>query len=118
MSTSEKYTARAFYTDVIAAGVSDKVTAFAKAEIEKLDARNAKRVEKLAEKHAEYEPVKDVLVNELLTAEPQTATDLGKHFEFSPQKMTPILKELVEEGKAIVTEIKVKGRKVNGYAKA
>ena len=118
-ATSEKYTARNFYNEVIAANISETVTNFAKAEIEKMDARNAKRVEKNAEKAAELQPVLDQIVDEILTTEPKTATEIGAVLGFSAQKVSPMMKKLVEAGRAKVETVKVKGKRpCNGYTVA
>ena len=118
-NSAEKYTARKFYTDVIAAAISDEVTAFAEAELVKMDARNEKRKEKLAAKNAELQPVIDQVVNEILSDEPMSATDIGKILGFSAQKTSPLMAKIVAAGNAKIVELKRKGAKpVNGYVKA
>lgn len=115
----EKYTARNFYNDVIAAEVSEAVTEFAKAELVKMDERNAKRVEKNAEKAAELQPVLDRIVNEILSETPMTATEIGQVIGFSAQRVSPQMKKLVAAGLVVESEVKVKGKRpVKGYVKA
>lgn len=110
-------TNREFYNAVINASVNDELTAFATAAIEKLDASNARKAEKLAEKRAEEQPLYDALVA-VLTSDPQTASDLAAQVEgiTSVQKASSMLRKLVEAGQATSIDLKVKGRKAKGYA--
>ena len=110
-------TNREFYNAVINASVNDELTAFAQTAIEKLDASNARKAEKLAEKRAEEAPLYEALVA-VLTADPQTASDLAGQVEgiTSVQKASSMLRKLVEAGKATSVDLKVKGRKAKGYA--
>lgn len=112
-------TNREFYTAVINANVNADLTEFAQAAIEKLDASNAKKAEKLAEKRAEEQPIYDALAA-VLTDEPQTASDLAAQIPeiSSVQKASSMLRKLVDLGIAVSTDLKVKGRTVKGYAKA
>lgn len=115
-------TIREFYNAVIAANVSDEITEFATAAIEKLDATNAKRREKSAEKAEANQTYIDALVG-FLTAEPQTASDLMGKFveagmerpaekdgsikEWKVQFVSNLARKAVEQGKASVQDIKV-----------
>ena len=109
-------TQREFYTAVINASVNDELTTFATAAIEKLDATNARKAEKLAEKRAEEAPLYDALFA-VLTSDPQTASDLASQVEgiASVQKASSMLRKLVEAGKVSSTDLKIKGRKAKGY---
>lgn len=110
-------TNREFYTAIVNANVNDELTAFAQTAIEKLDATNARKAEKLAEKRAEEAPLYEALVA-VLTADPQTASDLAAQVEgiTSVQKASSMLRKLVEAGKVTSVDLKVKGRKAKGYA--
>ena len=112
-------TKRDFYLGVIEAGISEEMTAFAQAEIDKLDATNARRAEKNAEKRAAEQPLYDAVVA-VLTEDPQTASDIKAQVEAitSVQKATSILKKLVNEGFAVQGDIRIKGRNAKGYTKA
>lgn len=115
-------TIREFYNAVIAANVSDEITEFATAAIEKLDATNAKRREKSAEKAEANQTYIDALVG-FLTTEPQTASDLMGKFveagmerpaekdgsikEWKVQFVSNLARKAVEQGKASVQDIKV-----------
>lgn len=112
-------TNREFYTAVINANVNAELNEFAQTAIEKLDAANAKKAEKLAEKRAEEQPIYDALAA-CLTEEPQTASDLAAQVPeiSSVQKASSMLRKLVDLGVAVSTDLKVKGRTAKGYAKA
>jgi predicted HTH transcriptional regulator len=106
-------TNREFYTAIANANVSAELTAYAVAAIEKLDATNEKRKAKAAEgvskKAAENAPIKAAILA-ALTNEAQTASQLGAIVGVSHNKVTPLVKQLVAEGIAESTEIKIPGK--------
>ena len=108
-------TNREFYTAVINANINDELTEYAAAEIEKLDATNAKRrekaAEKSAEKNAEKAPIREALFN-ALGSEPQTATALieATGLEIKPQSIPSLMKTFVEAGTVLKVDVKVKGK--------
>lgn len=89
----------------------------AKAEIEKMNGRNAKRSAKNAEKRAEVNtPIKEAILSALADGA-KVASELAVACEVSTQKISPLAKQLVEEGKVSVSDHKVKGgRTVKQYA--
>lgn len=94
-------TKREFLNAVIA--LNDEVTTeFAKAEIEKMDARNASRKDKPSKKSVENEPIK-AKIAEVLTDTPQTASEIASKVEISVQKASALLRQM----ECKVTEIKV-----------
>lgn len=104
--TSEKMTKRDFYTKVMELTNEGEVFEFAQAQLEKLDETNEKRRNAVSKKAKENEPLKEMLQNEL-TTEPKTATDLCGVIESSVQKTSALLRQMVEEGRAKVTDVKV-----------
>ena len=108
-------TNREFYNAVIEANVNDELTAFAQDAIAKLDHTNDVRREKMAEKAAvkaaEKAPIRDAIFA-VITDEPQTASDLiaAAGIELKPQSIPSLLKGLVEEGKVVKVDVKVKGK--------
>jgi len=108
-------TNREFYTAVINANINDELTEYATAEIEKLDATNAKRrekaAEKSAEKNAEKAPIREALYN-ALTGEAQTATMLieATGLDIKPQSIPSLMKPFVEAGTVLKVDVKVKGK--------
>ena len=106
-------TNREFYTAIANANINEELTAYAVAAIEKLDATNEKRKAKAAEgvskKAEENAPIKAAIL-EALTAEAKTAPEIGAIVGVSHNKVTPLVKQLVAEGVAEQTEIKVPGK--------
>ena len=108
-------TKREFYEAVIAleADEAGEVSEFAKAQLEKLDATNAKR------RSAEKKPSKASIENEayvaklvegFLGAEPKTASEVAVFLDVKVQKASAVLRQAVKEGKAVATDVKVKGK--------
>lgn len=115
-------TLREFYTNIANGTVTQNEIDFAVEGIAKLDATNAKRKEKAAEgqskKAIENAPIKEA-IKEALTTEAQTASQLGAIVGVSHNKVTPLVKELVAEGIATVSEVKQPGKAAcKGYALA
>ena len=109
-------TNREFYEAVAKAEISEELTNFALAGIEKLDKRNEKRSSKPSKTALANEPIKNAIVDEVLTNNPMTAADIGLALEISTQKASALCKQLVTEEKVSVTDIKVKGKgNVKGY---
>lgn len=101
-------TNRTFYESIINGIVNDEVIDKAKDELSKLNARNVKRADAKAIKSAELNaPIEEAIMNAIngtmTTAEIATAVGL------STNKVSPRCKVLVENGKLIETDVKVKG---------
>ena len=81
---------------------------FATEEIAKLDARNASRSSKPTKAQIENEPIKKKIV-ELLTevGEKYVASAIAEKVEISTQKASALCRQLVDEGKLQVEEVKV-----------
>lgn len=110
-------TNREALTKVITLG-DEELKTWAEAEIKKLDERNAKRAEKNAEKRKENEPLKEKILA-MLTSEPQVTTAIAEAIGLSVPKTSPLCRELVSEGKAIATDVKVPRKgKQKGYSLA
>ena len=106
-------TKRDFFNAVITSVDNTELVDFAKSELEKMDARNAKRASTPSKKSVENEPIKDAIKN-ILTDEPQTASEIAEKVEISVQKASALLRQI--EG-LTVTEVKVpKKGKCKAYA--
>ena len=103
-------TKREFYVAISNGSMNDEIMAMATAEIEKMDAANEKRKEKTSKKAEENQPIIDRIVNEVLTAEPMTATDIAAVVELSVQKTSALCRAAVAQGRAVQTEVKVPKR--------
>ena len=100
-------TKREFYVAISNGEMNEELVAMATAEIEKMDAANAKRKDKVSKKAEENQPLIDRIVSEILGAEPKTATDIAAVMELSVQKTSSLCRAAVAQGKAVQSEIKV-----------
>lgn len=115
-------TEREFYTKVIETVDNAELKEFAEAGIAKIDkaneARKAKNAEKAVAKEAEKAPIREAIFA-VITTEGKTASTLIEEagVEIKPQAIPALIKPLIEAGKVIKTDIKVKGKgTVRGYA--
>lgn len=109
-------TIREFMTAVIAVdGMPADLCQFAESEIAKLDARNAKRAEKPSKTALANEPIKAELFDLLkeMGGIHTASAVVGKlDGKYSVQKVSSLLRQLANEGKLSVFEVKVKGKGV------
>ena len=106
-------TNREFFNAVIANEINEDVITHAKSEIEKLDARNAKRSSKPSKRSVENEPIKAQIVETIGGG--ATAKAIGEKVGISTQKASALCRQLVESGTFTATEEKVDKRKVKVY---
>lgn len=108
-------TRREFFEAVMAIeGIEVELHDFAANEIEKLNARNAKRSSTPSKRSLANEPIKAEIVKVLSEAEQSaTASDIAERIGISTQKASALLRQI--DG-LTVSELKVKGRKVKGYS--
>lgn len=99
-------TNREFYTAIVNGTLTEDVVAKAHEEIEKLDARNAKRANTPSKTQKENAPLIEKIAS-LLTSEPKLASELAKEMEISTQKASALVKKV--EGVS-VCDVKVKGK--------
>lgn len=112
-------TKREFLNAVIALNADAEITAFAEAEVIKLDESNAKRKAKVSEKHIANAKLAETIVAEFLGDEPKTATEIAEAYGISTQKASALMRMPEIEGTIAKTDVKVKGKgKVKGYTKA
>ena len=108
-------TNRDFYNAIINADLTavfedemaESVKEHAKAALGKLDATNEKRRNSTSKKEEENLPIMEQIVNEVLSFEPMTASDIGAAIGISHNKATPIVKMAVARGLVGVKDIKV-----------
>ena len=108
-------TKRDFYVFVSEGTINDEVIEKANELIEKMDAENEKRKNRVSKKALENEPIKETILG-VLGDEPKTATVIGEEVSISTQKASALLRQLVEAGSVAKTDIKVTGKGVQkGY---
>ena len=106
-------TKREFFNEVIAVidGTSEvdvlELKEFAKAEILKLDERNANRSSKPTKTQIENEPIKEKILEVLSTGERMVASAIAERLEISTQKVSALCRQLVESKKLKVEEVKI-----------
>ena len=108
-------TNRDFYNAIINADLTavfedemaESVKEHAKAALGKLDETNEKRRNAPSKKELENLPLMEQVVNEVLSFEPMTASDIGAALGISHNKATPIVKMAVARGLVGVKDIKV-----------
>ena len=106
-------TKREFLNEVIAVidGTSEvdvlELKEFAKAEIVKLDERNASRSSKPTKTQIENEPIKEKILEVLSTGERMVASAIAEKVEISTQKASALCRQLVESQKLKVEEVKI-----------
>lgn len=120
--------AREFYTAITNADLADELKDYAVAQIEKMDASNAKTRAKHAEKRAESMPYVERIVA-LLNSEPKTAEALVAELAaaglveinekpITRQKISTLLRAAVDDGRVVKTKVKVEKRELTGYTLA
>lgn len=104
-------TEREFFTKALAInGLADDMVAYATAAIEKLDAKNEKRKNTLTKTQKENIGIKDAIYNLLVADGAKIASVVGESLGITTQKASRLCKALVDEQRATVTDIKVKGK--------
>ena len=106
-------TKREFLNEVIAVidGTSEvnvfELKEFAKAEIVKLDERNANRSSKPTKTQIENKPIKEKILEVLSTGEKMVASAIAERLEISTQKASALCRQLVESKKLKVEDVKI-----------
>lgn len=106
-------TKREFLNEVIAVidGTSEvdvlELKEFAKAEIVKLDERNANRSSKPTKAQIENEPIKEKILEVLSTGERMVASAIAERLEISTQKASALCRQLVESKQLKVEDVKI-----------
>lgn len=109
-------TNREFLNAIINGEITDEVVAMAKAEIEKLDARNEKRRITMTKEQVANEGVKAQIVEFIGDKIAVVASEIAQGVGVSTQKVSALCKQLVDEDKLTVADVKVKGKgSVKGY---
>ena len=118
---SSDMTIRQYHEAVISGNINEAVLAKARAEIAKLDATNAKRAEKAAEKAKENDPIKNAIYNLLVEKGAMVASAIAMELttpeaEVTTSKVSSMCRQMVEERRLTVEDVKVKGKgKVKQY---
>lgn len=108
-------TNREFFENIINGTINEEIIAHAREAIEKLDARNARRANTPSKTAIANAPIIEA-IKAILMTEPQTAGVVAEKVDISVQKASALLRQIVANGDAEVTEVKVpKKGKQKGY---
>lgn len=119
-STSEKntMTSRRFFTEIQTYDLPAELLDYAANEIQKLDDAAQKRKEKPTKAQKENAIIREQLhayMVEHLSDEYFSQAELGEALEISPNKAGALARQLVNDGLAEATDVKVKGGTRKGY---
>ena len=119
--SSSDITLRQYHEAVISGNITEAIIAKARAEIAKLDATNAKRAEKAAEKAKENDPIKNAIYNLLVEKGAMVSSAIAMELttpeaEVTTSKVSSMCGQMVKERRLTVEDVKVKGKgKVKQY---
>ena len=113
--SSSDITLRQYHEAVISGNITEAIIAKARAEIAKLDATNAKRAEKAAEKAKENDPIKNAIYNLLVEKGAMVASAIGAALttpenEVTTSKASSMCRQMVEENRLSASDVSVKGK--------
>ena len=119
-TTSEKntMTARRFFTEIQTYDLPAELLDYAANEIQKLDDAAQKRKEKPTKAQQENAAIREQLhayMVEHLSDEYFSQAELGEALGISPNKAGALARQLVKDGLAEATDVKVKGGTRKGY---
>lgn len=103
-------TNREFLNEIVKANLSTAVTDHAKAEIAKLDARNAKRKATEGEIKEENKPIAKAILEALSGGKTMLSTELATAINQTSQKTNGVAGEMCKIGTLVKSKIKVKGK--------
>lgn len=103
-------TQREFFTKVIEANINEELTAKAQELVAGLDKRNAQKSATQTKTQKENEVLKAEMLNKLEKGKGYLAAEIGVVMGFSTSKASALAKQLVDEGKATVANVKVKNK--------
>lgn len=112
-TTSSAITLRDLLNAVISGDITEEIRTKAQAEIAKLDATNAKRVERAREKAKENLPIKQAIFDFLVANGTKTTAEIAKGVEVlegSTPKASAMCRQMVESGQLTVSDVSVKGK--------
>ena len=112
----KKYTQRDFLTDVINGVFNDTVTGYAQERLNKLDEKNEKRKAETSANQLKNAKLLDDFVAFIAEQEePQTTTEIARHFGLSTQKVAPIMANGVKTERMTETTKTVNKKKYKAY---
>ena len=107
-SVSEKkpMTRREVYNAVLGGNISEEVLNWFRAELSKMDTVNEKRKTQPSKKDKENQPIKESIFSLLTEKGGMVASAIGEVLEISTSKASALCRQMVEEGRLSVAEVK------------
>lgn len=107
-SVSEKkpMTRREVYNAVLGGNISEEVLNWFRAELSKMDTANEKRKTQPSKKDKENQPIKESIFSLLTEKGGMVASAIGEVLEISTSKASALCRQMVEEGRLSVAEVK------------
>lgn len=107
-SVSEKkpMTRREVYNAVLGGNISEEVLNWFRAELSKMDTVNEKRKTRPSKKDKENQPIKESIFSLLTEKGGMVASAIGEVLEISTSKASALCRQMVEEGRLSVAEVK------------
>ena len=100
---------REVLTAIVNGTLDADIQEWAKGQIEKMDARNAKRSAKPSKKSLENAPIKESIA-EFLADGSHLASEIAKGLDLSVSKVSALCRQMVGDGILTVEDVKVKGK--------
>ena len=107
---ADKMTNRQALTLIVNGNLTDEVKAWARGEIDKLNAKNDKRKNTKSKEQIANEGIMDNIVAYIKANGSQIASALGSALGISTQKASALCKLLVDGGELTVADKKIKGK--------
>lgn len=107
-SVSEKksMTRREVYNAVLGDNISEEVLNWFRTELSKMDTANEKRKTQPSKKDKENQPIKESIFSLLTEKGGMVASAIGEALEISTSKASALCRQMVEEGRLSVAEVK------------
>ena len=99
-------TNREFFTAILNSTLSDEMKEHAKAELKKMDERNSKRSSTMTTIQKENIALKEKILS-ILTTDGKVSSVIAEELNLSVQKVSSLCRQLVEEGKVLVEDVKI-----------
>ena len=99
-------TKREFLNAIAKGTINAETIEYASAELAKMDEANEKRKNKPSKKAKENAPILTSIL-QALTDTPAITSDIAAAVGISTQKASPLIRQLVADGKAVQSEVKV-----------
>lgn len=117
-TTEKTMTAKQFFSAILEYDLPVELTAYAEKEIKKIEDNAQKRKDKPSKAQQENAVIRQTLFDYLvahLSEEYFSQAELGEALGISPNKAGALARQLVKDGLAESTDVKVKGGTRKGY---